>query len=69
MRKWLTTLSLLSAVAMELAYQLTRRNLDLNLVWRRRDTNVDALTTGKDMWAAPSRRIDNPATLIKGSSS
>ena len=49
-----------AAVAMELAYQLTRRNSDLNLVWRRRDTNVeaDALTNEDFTSFDPAKRVD-----------
>ena len=41
-RKMMTTKFPLSLVAMNLASQLSTRHLDLNLAWRRRDTNAEA---------------------------
>ena len=47
-KKWITTKLPLALVAMELAIQLAKRNIELDLKWRRRDLNeeADALTNG-----------------------
>ena len=59
-RKWITTKLPLALVAMELAAQLAKRNLELDLKWRRRDLNVeaDALTNGKFEGFAGGLRAD-----------
>jgi len=59
-RKMLTTKYPLCLVAMELAAQLTDRNLDLRLDWRPRDQNTeaDALTNEVYEGFDPARRVD-----------
>ena len=59
-RKMLTTKFPLCLVAMELAAQLTVRNLDLSLEWRRRDTNEEADALTNECFEAfdPALRLD-----------
>lgn len=58
-RKWATTSYPLCAFAMELALQLSKRGLDLDLRWRPREANAeaDALTNGKFEGFDPARRV------------
>ena len=59
-RKWITTKLPLALVAMELSAQLAKRNLELDLKWRRRDLNVeaDALTNGEFQGFTGRLRVD-----------
>ena len=59
-KKMMTTKFPLCLVAMELASQLSSRHLDLNLAWRRRDTNAeaDALTDEEFGAFDPAMRLD-----------
>ena len=59
-RKMLTTKYPLFLVAMELAAQLTERNIDLRLDWRPREKNMeaDALTNEAFDGFDPARRLD-----------
>ena len=64
-RKWLTTKWPLCAVSMELSARLTHLNLDLDLIWRRRDVNVEAddLTNFKFEKFDMKNRVDSKQVL------
>ena len=66
-RKWITTKLPLALVAMELAAQLAKRNIELDLKWRRRDLNqeADSLTNGDFRQFDEGRRVD--ASRVAGS--
>ncbi|CAK0885329.1 unnamed protein product, partial [Prorocentrum cordatum] len=66
-RKWLTTMWPLCAVAMELGSRLAEADLDLDLAWRRRDINVeaDALTNEKFEGFDMGRRVDSTGVLAE----